>query len=322
MDGADTIDLVRPDLGPGLAQLDEEARGFASAALAPRTRQSYQAQWYAFVAWCTARDLAPLPAAPATVTRYLADRAKVWRVSSIEQALAAVACAHRLAGHDSPRQSLEVRLVMKGIRREIGVAPTRKAPAASEELRAMLATLQETPVGIRDRALLLLGWAGALRRSELVALDVADLVFALDGIELTLRRSKTDAEGRGAVLGIPFGSSPLTCPVRAVRAWLEFSGITSGPLFRSVSRHGHIGANRTDARTVAYVVKRCAAAAGLDASRMSAHSLRAGLITAAARAGRAEGAIARQSRHASVAVLRTYVRLATPFESNVVAGLL
>jgi integrase len=143
--------------------------------------------------------------------------------------------------------------------------------------------------------LLLLGFAGALRRSELVGLDVDNVCEGADGLTVRLRRSKTDQEGAGRTVGIPYGSNPITCPVRAWRAWLEVSGITEGAALRPVDRHGHIGASRLSAPAVALVLKRHAARAGLDPAEFAGHSLRAGLATSAAAAGVPERVIAEQN---------------------------
>src|SRR6266849_4118980 len=136
------------------------------------------------------------------------------------------------------------------------------------EVRAMVETLSPTAViGVRDRALLLVGFAGAFRRSELASLDVADVTFGGDGLIVQLRRSKTDQEGKGRKVGLPFGSNPLTCPVRSLRAWLDVASIASGAIFRAVDRHGNIAVTRLTDQSVALIVKRCAKAAGLGKIR-------------------------------------------------------
>src|SRR5690606_36658359 len=142
----------------------------------------------------------------------------------------------------SPRGAAPVRAVMQGIRRTHGTAQDANAPILVGELRRMVATLPEGIRGTRDHALLLVGFASGFRRSELVALDVADLDFGADGLTVTLRRSKSDQEGAGRKVGIPFGSDPATCPVRSLKAWLEVAGISKGAAFCSVSRHGQGGA--------------------------------------------------------------------------------
>jgi len=180
----------------------------------------------------------------------------------------------------------------------------------------MVLALPEGPLGLRDRALLLVGFAAALRRSKLVGLDVEDLGFEQAGMVLTLRRSKTDQEGQGQTVAIPYGRHDSTCPVLAVKVWLDASGITAGPVFRAVDRHGNIAAARLSDRAVANIVKRAAAAAGLDPADYAGHSLRSGMATAAARAGASERAIMDQTRHRSVAMVRRYIRRGQLFADN------
>lgn len=163
-----------------------------------------------------------------------------------------------------------------GIRRTIGTAQPGKAPAVVDDLKLMLGQLPATRVGLRDRAVLLLGFSGAFRRSELVSLDVADLEFARAGLIVTLRKSKTDQEGGGRRLGIPFGSSEATCPVRAVQAWLETARIADGPIFRALDRFQRVQAGRLSDKAIARIVKRRAKAVGLDPARYAGHSLQLG----------------------------------------------
>jgi integrase len=180
----------------------------------------------------------------------------------------------------------------------------------------MLEGLGTDPARCRDRTLLLLGFAGALRQSELVGLDVADVTEGTDGLTVRLRRSKTDQEGAGRTIGIPYGSNPVTCPVRSWRAWLELSSITEGPAFCPVDRHGHIGAARLSPPAVALVLKRHASRAGLDPSEVAGHSLRAGLATSAAAADVPERVIAEQTGHRGTAMLRRCIREGSLFREN------
>jgi integrase len=209
-----------------------------------------------------------------------------------------------------------VRTILKGIRRTKGTAQTAKAPAVVPVLIAMVETLPDTLIGIRDRALLLVGFAGAFRRSELVSLDVADLQFAQEGAILQLRRSKTDQEAAGRRIGIPYGVREGTCPVLALQDWLDAAGVTDGPLFRPLSRWGQVQAERLSDKAVARVVKKAAEAAGLDPTRFSGHSLRAGLATAAATAGVGERSIMNQTGHKTERMVRRYIREGSLFRDN------
>lgn len=302
-----------------LALLGERTREYLDAARADNTRRAYRNDWARFAAWCAERGLAPLPAAPTTVALYLTDGVEALSISTLGRHLVSIAQAHRAGGHPTPTTDAIVASVWRGIRRTHGTAQVGKSALVVDDLRVLVATLPEGTAGARDRALLLLGFAGAFRRSELVALDVADLDFRAEGLVVTLRRSKTDQEGAGQTVGIPFGRSPETCPVLAVRAWLALVG-EAGPLFVSVDRFGRAAPTRLSDRDVARIVKRAAEAAGLDPARFAGHSLRSGLATSAARAGVEERVIMAQTRHRSVAVVRRYIHDGSLFRANAAAS--
>ncbi len=309
--GADTLQT--------LVAAGERARDYAQQARAANTRRAYRADWADFTAWCRDRHLAALPAAPGTVALYLSDLAMSRKTSTLQRRLSAISQAHKAADLETPTGHRAVRAVWSGIRRVKGTAQEAKAPAVTRDLRAMVATLPATLPGLRDRALLLLGFAGAFRRSELVGLDIADVTTTRDGLVVNLRRSKTDQEGEGRRIGIPYGSRPATCPVRAVQDWLTAAKITAGPVFRGVNRHGQVGKTRLSDRSVALIVKRAATAAGLDPARYAGHSLRAGLATSAAAAGVSERAIMAQTGHKSLPMVRRYIRDGSLFNENAAA---
>lgn len=300
----------------------EAALSFASQEKSAATRRAYRSDWRVFTTWCSARGLEPLPAAPETVARFLSDQAMGGaKTSTITRRAAAIGHAHKLAGHAEPPTNAEaVKTVMRGIRRAIGTAPLHKAPATADLIGKMLRHCPNTLSGKRDRALLTLGFAGAFRRSELVALEVADLVEVPDGLRVTIRHSKTDQEGLGQEIAIPRGLRLR--PVEAVQAWLAAAEISSGPVFRAVLKGGRVLAEPLTAQSVAAIVKRYAELAGLDASQFAGHSLRAGFITSAAESGAALLRIADQSRHKSLDVLRGYVRRADMFKDHAGAAFL
>ncbi len=307
-----------------LAPLDDllaRANAYAFRARSPCTRRAYLSDFRSFEAWCALRALVPLPATPAVVAVYLVDLADAGkRPSTIEQALAGILHAHRAGGHAPPRGEPIAR-VLSGIRRCHGIPPAQKAPVSDDALLAMVGTLDDGLLGLRDRALLTLGWFGAFRRSELVALTVADVVRSSEGLHVTVRRSKGDAEGRGAKKGIPHAANPSLCAVRALDAWLTAAHIAEGPVFRYVDRHGHVHAKALGDKSVALVVQRTAARAGLDPTTVAAHSLRAGFATTAARKGKSLDAIMRQTLHKSERVARAYLRHASLFDDNAASGL-
>lgn len=209
-----------------------------------------------------------------------------------------------------------VKNTLKGIKRTMGTATVQKAAALTDDIRAMLEATDEGLIGLRDRALILLGFAGAFRRSELVSLDVEDCGFSKDGLTVTLRRSKTDQDGQGRKIGIPYGSNPATCPVRVLQAWIEQVGVTTGPVFRSINRHGQVRPDRLSPADVARIVKKLAERASLDATKYAGHSLRAGHATSAAIAGASERSIMNQTGHRSVQMVRRYIRDGSLFRDN------
>jgi integrase len=185
----------------------------------------------------------------------------------------------------------------------------------------MIGRLPEGLLGVRDRVLLLIGFTGAFRRSELVALDRAAVQFTREGLVVTIWRSKTDQEGEGRKIGIPYGSNPETCPIRSLQEWLERSGIAEGPLFRPINRHGKIASTRISGSAVAEVVKKYVEAVGLNPDLFAGHSLRSGLATAAASAGASERSIMDQTGHRSLAMVRKYIRTGSLFRENAAAVL-
>ena len=339
-----------PDLTPSssdstisgpLGEDAERARAFAGAATAPNTKRAYRADWLDFCAWCDDRGIAALPATPGTVTLYIASRAEVGppdadgrpttglKVSTLERRLSAINQAHRQTGHAAPasRRDEPLHSVWAGITRTKGVAVDKVSPTLPDDLRVMIEAMPRredgewTLTAKRDRALLLVGFAGALRRSELVAIEADHVQFTAEGMRLRLPRSKADQEGRGATLGIHYGQAPSTCPVRAMRSWLqagrEATGAPlSGPVFRKVDRWGQLWETGLTSGAVAKLVKRAASRAGLDAALYSGHSLRAGFATQAARTGKHERAIMAHTRHKSERVLREYIREGALFDDN------
>ena len=304
-----------------LADLGQEARDYLAASRSESTDRSYRTGWARFTAWAEAHGVASLPASPERVALYVADLARTAKPATIDARLAAISAAHRAAGHESPTKSEPVRLVRRGVRRTVGTAQRQVRPVSVPDLRKMVESLSDDLRGHRDRALLLLGFAGALRRSELVGLDVADVTEGLDGLTLTIRRSKTDPEGAGRTVGIPRGAHDETDPVRAWKEWLSVSGITESAAFRPIDRHGHLGSARLTAQSVAAVVKRQAERTGIDPEQVAGHSLRAGLATSAAAAGVSERSIAATTGHKGTVMLRKYIREGSLFRDNAAAAL-
>jgi len=261
-----------------------------------------------------------MPALPSTVALYIAELAGFFKTTTIERRLVTITRAHRDAGNPSPVKTAQVQTTWQGIKRAHGMAQEAKTPILIEDLRKMIETLPKNLIGLRDRTILLIGFAGAFRRAELVGLNVEDLDFQNDGLVITLKRSKTDQEGNGRKVGIPYGSNPMKCPVRALQEYLEITGIETGAIFRPITRGGQLQDQRSNSSVVSRVVKRAAERVGLDSAKFAGHSLRSGLATSAARAGVSELSIMNQTGQKSLLMLRRYVHEGSLFHNNAAAS--
>ncbi|WP_371142419.1 site-specific integrase [Burkholderia cepacia] len=306
-------DLQRAISGTPARSADDPLRAavnaYVAAAISDHTRRAYWGDLADFHRWG-----GTVPCTPATLAAYIADRAASLSPYTITRRLVGIGRAHLSQGFTDPARSDLVHAVLRGVRRQHGGPQRQAAPLLIEDLLTLL------PVGAdlksqRDRALILTGFAAALRRSELAALDVRDLTFVDQGMVVNLRRSKTDQAGEGRKIAVPYGRSSA-CPVTAVAQWLEHAQIIDGAVFRRIGKGGVLRGDCLTAQSVTLIVKERAAAAGLDPSSLSAHSLRAGLVTTAARAGIPPYKIQQQTGHRSLAMLARYIRDANLFDQN------
>jgi site-specific recombinase XerC len=244
-DGRDLI----PAAPLELEELDPSIAEYVLSAVSENTKRAYQSDLRQFLDWG-----GTIPASDRMIARYLVDHATKHSIATLTRRLVAIGKAHKLQGFLSPVSSQLVKLTFSGIRRKHGRPQRRVAAATKEIILAMVASLGDDLRGRRDRTLLLIGFAGAFRRSELVAIDCADLRSVSEGIIITLRRSKTDQESQGREIGIP-NAKGATCPVRALEGWLAASKITEGPVFRAINGHGQISEKRLTPEAVALIVK-------------------------------------------------------------------
>lgn len=290
----------------------ERAANYARAARAPATMRAYRSGWADFALWCEQAGETAMPATSQAVAAYISHLAGIGaKVSTIEQRLAAISTAHKAAGYTDPNpaRSERVREVLQGIRRTTGTRPNKKRPVGLAELRMMCEAQPDTPVGLRNRALMAIQWTGAMRRSEVVALRVEDVERGGAELAVLIGRSKTDQEGQGQTKILSAAAHPACCPVRTLAAWLAASGITSGPIFRMIDRHGHIRAGKLSGWSVAKIWKAAALAVGIPEEQVrtiSGHSARRGFITAAYRAELPEADIMAHTGHKSTEVMRGY----------------
>ena len=301
------------------------ARRYADASRAASTQRAYASDWRRFCAWCGPRGLQTLPADPRMVALFLAAEAEAGAAPlTVGRRLAAIGFVHRRAGLPTPQAGqggAAILAVMAGIRRSHGIAPARKHAADADVLRDLLQTITGDDLrSVRDRALLAFGMAGAFRRSELVALTLADVAFVPEGLRVTIRKSKTDQDAAGATIAIPEGRRLR--PRALLETWLGRAAIEDGFLFRRLSAAGAATAAPMSDRAVARIVQARAAAAGYDPANFAGHSLRAGFLTAAARTGASVFKMREVSRHKSMQVLADYVRDAELFRDHAGDGFL
>ena len=296
----------------GQAALDA-ARALGRNAAAPATLRAYKADWTHYAAWCAAKGFTPVPAAPATVGAYLASLGDSHAPTTIRRRLAALGKMHRFNDLPWNPGHRDIQEPLQGLLRQHG-RPVQKAAALTLPLlRQLVATCDRTARGRRDRALLLIGFAGALRRSELVALQVEDVAVVAGGLRLRLLRGKTDQAGQGAEVGLPRGRHAETCPVRAFDEWQAVARRKAGPLFRRVSTAGGIGEAALHPDAVRRILAHRAGLAGLELAgveRLSAHALRVGFITEAYGKGVRDEDIMRHTRHRDLRTMRGYVQRA------------
>ena len=289
------------------------AKAYQDAADAPATLRAYAADLANFRAWCAAHGFAPMPAAPETVGAYLAAAGEGYALPTLRRRVAAIARACGVAGQPLDTSHPAIRETLRGIARAHGSPARRSAALTTADVRRLLGACGPDLAGLRDRALLLLGFAGALRRSELVGLDLAHVRWTEDGMTIMIDRSKTDSGGQGAEIVIPHGQADETCPVAALQLWLAGAAIAGGPLFRKVSRGAKVQAARLSPDGVRQILLKRAGQAGVTgtlAEPVSPHGLRAGFVTTAYRNGVADEEIMAHTRHRSLTVMRSYVRRA------------
>lgn len=312
--------------------LTEVESEYVEAARATNTLRGYRSDWTEFATWCAQHGRDPLPAAASTITGYLSDLAQAGaKVGTMSRRLSALKFVHQLQDLPDPTRNARVVAVWEGIRRTHGAPPDRSAPLMPPELFDVLAACPVTKTwktkgrspeldlaGHRDKALLLVGFVGALRRSELAVLRLEDVDDHANGLVLSLPRSKTNQHDTEAELVVlPRSGNPDRCPVTALWTWLELSGITDGPIFQGVTKANKPSGRPLHPESINTLVQAAVGRAGIDPSRYSAHSLRAGFITYA----HLRGATAHQSRHRSLATLSGYVRIDNAWTDNAATGL-
>jgi integrase len=310
---------------PGIEELIRKTKQFVAAAKSPATIKAYRNDWCDFETWCRLHNLPSLPSIPETIALYIADQASTRAVGTITHRLTSITKAHQAAGlKESPASTRNfiVGETLKGIRRVLGTHQQGKDPLLADDIRRIVGAAPDSVLGLRDAALVLVGFAAAFRRSELARISVSDLSFdQKNGVVIDLRVSKTDQEGTGRKVGIPFGKDARTCPVLALQAWLTAAKITEGPVFRRVDRNGILSSRGLHKDSIGKLLKRAAARASMNVAPLGGHSLRAGCVTQAAMNGVREFVIMKQTGHKTEKTLRRYIRNGELFRENAAAAI-
>lgn len=303
--------------------LSSKSKRRLQSAKAPNTVKAYGADWRDFADWCDHHGVIALPAKPETIVNYLNDLADAdasIKANTVARRVTAISENHIAAGFDrdkNPAKAGIVRAAVASIRREKGTFQHGKAPILLETLSLFAdGFITDTLTGKRDRAIILLGFAGAFRRSELVGIQIKDLSFTPQGLIIFVPRAKGDQLGQGSTIAIPYAPDPRLCAVRAVRDWIEAAGLSEGALFRPVTKAGTLRGSSLSDKSVALIVKKYAALAGLDPKDFAGHSLRRGFATSAAQHDVDTLSIMRQTRHKSEKMVHRYIEQGNLFKEN------
>ncbi|MGU3467107.1 site-specific integrase [Methylobacterium sp. C33D] len=294
------------------ATLAARARAFADEALSQNSRRAYRADWQHYTQWCRGHDLAPLPAGPEQVASYLTSMAETHKRATIERRLVTIGQAHKLQGLPWIPAHPAVRAALRGMFRRYGRPRKQAAALGVPETIRIVSVCEGTVAALRDRALFLMSFAGAFRRSEVARIRFEDLAFRDGAVDVFLPYSKGDQDGEGTIVSVLAGRTPASCPVAALRRWLQ-AAPADGHVFRAVRADGTVMDDGLHPDSVGRIVQKRAAEAGLVAGpreRISAHGFRAGFITEAYKRGSRDEEIMAHSRHRDLKTMRGYVRRA------------
>lgn len=303
--------------------INDRSDYYESLSRSKNTNEAYSTDWKSFVTWCNERHLIFLPADPRTVRKYITYLADIPRsVSTIARSMTAISQAHKLTEQPTPTTSPVVTEVWRGIKRELGTSPRRAKPILYSDLKKIIDGIRPTFLGRRDAAILMTGWAGALRRSEITSLNREDIEFVSEGMVLTITRSKTDQNSEGYKIGIPFATDEKYCPTCRLKSWIKLAAIISGPIFFQIGIggkkfiHNVSNPSRLSHRMINVIIKRRMSDVGYDTAGYSGHSLRAGFVTTAASLNIPEYLIQIHTRHRTSKSLRGYIRDTKLFSEN------
>jgi len=303
-----------------LKTLQDETLSNLKISKAVNTLRAYKSDYKDFVLFCTKHGFNSLPSEPKIISLYLTYLSKSSKVSTLRRRLVSISTIHKLKGHYLDIKHPIIVENLMGIRRVKGSIQKGKKPLLINHLKSIINVINKQNIDevkkARDKSIVLLGFGGGFRRTELISIDFEDLEFVPEGLKITIKRSKTDQLGEGMMKGLPYFTNPEYCPVINLKKWLELSKIKSGPIFKRFAKGSSITNNRLTDQTVVLLIKKYLSMSGIDNSNFSGHSLRSGFATVAAESGADERSIMAMTGHKTTQMVRRYIREANIFNNN------
>ena len=308
------------ELTTDLKSLHEATLNNLKSSKANNTLRAYKSDFKDFGAFCAKHGLNSLPAEPKIVSFYLTHLSKNSKISTLRRRLVSISMVHRLKGHYLDTKHPIIVENLMGIRRAIGSIQKGKKPLLINYLKSIINIINEQKTGeikkLRDKSLILIGFGGGFRRTELISIDHEDLEFAPEGLKITIKRSKTDQYGEGMIKGLPYFNNETYCPIMNLKKWLEISKIKSGPIFRRFSKGSLLTDKRLTDQSVVLLIKQYLNLAGIENKNFAGHSLRSGFATVAAEFGADERSIMAMTGHKTTEMVRRYIRETNIFKNN------
>ena len=308
------------ELTTDLKSLHEATLNNLKSSKANNTLRAYKSDFKDFGAFCATHGLNPLPTEPKIVSLYLTHLSKNSKISTLRRRLVSISMIHKLKGHYLDTKHPIIVENLMGIRRVIGSIQKGKKPLLINDLKTIINVIDDQKIDdikkLRDKSIILIGFGGGFRRTELISIDREDLEFVTEGLKIRIKRSKTDQFGEGMIKGLPYFTNETYCPIINLKKWLKISKINSGPIFRRFSKGLYLTNKRLTDQSVVLLIKEYLNLAGIENKNFAGHSLRAGFATAAAESGADERSIMAMTGHKTTQMVRRYIREANIFKNN------
>tara|TARA_B100000700_G_scaffold310598_1_gene391351 strand:+ start:39 stop:992 length:954 start_codon:yes stop_codon:yes gene_type:complete len=303
-----------------LKLLHEETLNNLKSSKSNNTLRAYKSDYKDFCKFCAKHGFNSLPSEPKIVSLYMTQLSKTSKISTLRRRLVSISMVHKLKGHYLDTKHPLIIENLMGIKRVKGSIQKGKKPILINHLKSIINVIDQLNIDelkkARDKSIVLIGFGGGFRRTELISIDHEDLEFVPEGLKITIKRSKTDQFGEGMTKGLPYFNNPQYCPINNLKKWLEFSKIKSGPIFRRFTKGSSLTNNRLTDQTVVLLIKNYLKLAGIDNTNFSGHSLRSGFATVAAESGADERSIMAMTGHKTTQMVRRYIKEANIFKNN------